>query len=140
MGGGSSSPRTLTIENNDPNIIAISNDTAKRLTGQSSSPVTSKVDKGEMKRLEAYYNRKIEALERQNAELHKTTVEHFTEAVEQVEKKYVKLNAVPVCSDLQVTLMKCYAENKHQALNCSAEARAFDRCVHLQLPPRRTSK
>lgn len=135
MGGSSSSPpRTLSVDSNEENSVSVSSKAApaKQVTSQGKVVDASKVDEEELRRIEAYYEDKIQEIEKQNAELYQTTVDHFSKAVQQVEKKYLNTSLPLVCGDLQKAVKKCYLDNKSQSLNCSAEVRAFEQCVGKQ--------
>jgi len=134
MGGNNSSPRTLSVDSSEENSVSVSTKPApaKEVSSRVIVEDASKVDEDELRRLEGYYDAKIQEIEKQNAELYKTTVDHFSKAVQQVEKKYLNTSLPLVCGDLQKAVKKCYLDNKSQSLNCSAEVHAFEQCVEKQ--------
>jgi hypothetical protein len=136
MGGSSSSPpRTLSVDSNEENSVSVSSQAAPIIPVATQGKVadaSSKVDEDELRRIEAYYEAKIQEIEKQNVELYKTTVDHFSTAVQQVEKKYLNTSLPLVCGELQKAVKKCYLDNKSESLNCSSEVRAFEQCVEKQ--------
>ncbi|CAC5414027.1 CHCHD3 [Mytilus coruscus] len=83
----------------------------------------------EVKKLESYYQSKLAELEKRNASLLKQTTAQFAEAVQEVEKKFLKTTGPQVCSDLQTKVYQCYQSNPDQTLECSSVVKAFVDCV-----------
>ncbi|KAK2154138.1 hypothetical protein LSH36_275g01041 [Paralvinella palmiformis] len=150
MGAGSSSPRSIAIEKEEggSGMVKISESVTRRLVGKHDSkdshpptidePQTRITVKraipdeqlqSELDKVRDHYEKKVRALEKQNREVHKTTVEQFAKAVEDVEKKFLKTAAPLVCDELQNKLMQCYRDNPNQVLNCSQMVRAYSSCV-----------
>ena len=84
----------------------------------------------EVDKLQTQYDKRIEALERQNKELHRVSTEQFSKAVKEVEEKFESsLSRKPVCADLQDEVMKCYQNNPKETLNCAGSVKAYTACV-----------
>ncbi|XP_074644773.1 MICOS complex subunit mic25a-like [Tubulanus polymorphus] len=146
MGGNSSSTRRITIEEDDgPGMVKISSSVVRRLKGEAeihgddTSPKTGKpklasksapmqsVD--DLKRIENMYHSKFQQLEKKQAEMYRDNKDQFTQAVEEVEKKFVKQTFNPVCQDLQQAVLECYQKNPKQSLLCSTQVKDFMQCV-----------
>jgi len=159
--GGSSSKRTLIVEN-DGGSIKITEGVVRRLKGLPDDDKKEKDNSGVTQpqappvpapppqpkvqqppkepeyglyqkkvnaELEDLYVQKLKDLQDKHAELNKKTNEQFTKAVKEVEGKFLDFTAVPVCQDLQATLLKCYQDNPHEILKCSSVVNAFSTCV-----------
>ena len=86
----------------------------------------------EVDKVQGRYEKKIRQLEKQNRELHQTTVEQFAKAVEAVEQKFIKTTASSICGDMQSQVMQCYHDNPRETLNCSRIIREYSTCVQQQ--------
>lgn len=138
MGGSSSTPtRNITIQEDGSSGITVSEAVARRLEGRPDGPTKSKeadpeVRVAELKKMQNFYENRIQALEQMNKDLHQTTKEQFAKAVEDVETKFLKTTSSPVCEDLQTEVLKCYQANPKHTLNCSPQVKAFSECVQKQ--------
>ncbi|CAG5115273.1 unnamed protein product [Candidula unifasciata] len=81
------------------------------------------------KEVDEFYFNKLQDLQERNAALQRITNEQFANAVREVEQKFLKVTASPVCQDLQAKVLECYQSNPGQVLNCSALVNAFSTCV-----------
>jgi len=79
--------------------------------------------------LEDLYVAKLKELQEKQAELMKNTNDHFKNAVQEVEGKFIDYTASPVCQDLQSKVLQCYQENSGEPLQCSGIVAAFTNCV-----------
>jgi hypothetical protein len=152
MGGSSSSPKTVTVEQDDGStVVSVSEAVARRLLGKPDAPAvdTSRVAEDKLKKdvssfpvpsgredkmnmLEAYQDR-IQVLERHTSGLEQLSREKFEETVAEVEAKFMKPAATaPVCVELQNAVLRCYQENQTSTLNCAPQVRAFKECVEQQ--------
>lgn len=149
MGAGSSNPRSITVEDESGGgVVKVSESVARRLVGKhdDKNPQTTAVDdpqtritvrraipdeqlQEELEKVREQYEKRIRDLEKQNREVHQTTVDEFAKAVEDVEKKFLKATAPLVCEELQNKVMQCYRDNPKQVLNCSQMVRAYTSCV-----------
>lgn len=156
--GATSSTRRVTLEEDDgPGLVKISGSVVKRLRGEEEARIpetpapeekraptpsapsapqaqpakiapftTSEED---ITRLEKIYKDKLNRLEKLNKELHETSTKEFSQAVEEVEKKFLKYTTSPVCQEQQDAVQKCYHDNPKQTLLCSSQVKAFLECV-----------
>lgn len=141
MGGTSSSPRSVTLQQDDESgVVKVSESVARRLVGKpdpvESSKKQSSVDftrnDEEVEKIQSQYEKRIEALEKQNKDLYQSTTEQFAAAVQEVEKKFLKTTASPICDDLQNQVMQCYQENQKETIHCSGFVKAYSNCVQQQ--------
>lgn len=143
MGGGGSTRRVTVEQDDHSGMVKVSEAVARRLMGQPDVPedkqgfpqeqqasrrLTAK-EKEEFKVQEQKYRETIKKLERKNAELYQTTSEQFAKAVEEVEQKFLKTTASPICQELQEEVLKCYQSNPKYTLYCSPQVKAFNECV-----------
>jgi hypothetical protein len=148
MGGSSSSPRVVTINQDENNVVTISEDVARRLLGRPDSlsarrsssneelarPVTYRSQPASTKEdedfLEHHFQRRIRSLEKQNKVLQQTNDEAFSAAVQEFEKKFMKHKfGGPVCVELQQAVERCYNDNPGATLACIEQVKAFKACV-----------
>lgn len=144
--GGSGSTRRVTVQEDDgPGMVKISENVVKRLVGQEGTAVAkqgeyqpgdrmdlSRRDGDDLHKIEQYYQEKINSLEERNNQLFEEQKHQFAEAVQEVEKKFLKTTASPVCEDLQTAVLACYQVNPNQTLLCSPHVKAFNECVQKQ--------
>ena len=149
MGGSSSTPRRVTItEDEASGAVEISEAVARRLMGHpeepqesQATPVLSSQDRDEeLRRLEAYYQKRISSLEGKNRDVFSNTNEQFAQTVQEVEAKFVNQTSSPVCCDLQKQVLKCYQDNPRFTLYCGDEVRAFNACVQAKRESTLTAK
>jgi len=148
MGGSSSSHQVASVNQEETNVVTISEEVARRLLGRpditGSSPaaapaqtqkrVTYKpqvsTSQDDLEFVEGHYVRRVRALERQNNLLQQTNEESFSAAVKEVEAKFLKHHfSEPVCCDLQQAVEKCYVNNPGSTLACVQQVKAFKDCV-----------
>jgi len=148
MGGSSSSHQVASVNQEETNVVTISEEVARRLLGRpditGSSPaaapaqtqkrVTYKpqvsTSQDDLEFVEGHYVRRVRALERQNNLLQQTNEESFAAAVKEVEAKFLKHHfSEPVCCDLQQAVEKCYVNNPGSTLACVQQVKAFKDCV-----------
>ncbi|XP_041130862.1 MICOS complex subunit mic25a-like isoform X2 [Polyodon spathula] len=84
----------------------------------------------DLKHLDAFYKEQLAHLEKKNIEYYKLTSEQFHEAATQAEAHVKKRNLEPVCSNLQLEILRCYREHQHETLNCSDLAREYKQCIN----------
>ncbi|XP_036905070.1 MICOS complex subunit MIC19 isoform X2 [Sturnira hondurensis] len=83
-----------------------------------------------IKRQDAFYKEQLARLEERSSEFYKVTTEQYQKAAEEVEAKFKRYEAHPVCADLQAKILQCYRQNAQQTLSCSALAEQYLRCVN----------
>ncbi|NXJ17364.1 MIC25 protein, partial [Dicrurus megarhynchus] len=83
----------------------------------------------ELRRQEAFYKEQLARIEKKNAEIYKLTSEQYQEAATKAEERIKRRNTDPICANLQSEILKCYRENKREALKCSELAKEYQRCV-----------
>ncbi|KAM5302926.1 MICOS complex subunit MIC19 [Glossophaga mutica] len=83
-----------------------------------------------IKRQDAFYKEQLARLEERSSEFYKVTTEQYQKAAEEVEAKFKRYEAHPVCADLQAKILQCYRQNAQQTLRCSALADQYMRCVN----------
>jgi len=146
--GGSSSSQVASVNQEETNVVTISEDVARRLLGRpevmSGSPAGSpsqaqkritykpqaSTSQDDLQFVEGHYQRRVRALERQNSLLQQTNEESFTAAVKEFEAKFLKHHfSEPVCCELQQLVEKCYVSNPGSTLACTEEVKAFKDCV-----------
>lgn len=146
MGGGGSTPRRVTVEEDELNgVMSVSESVAKRLMGQPEAvekdpepenlpvqQIIHGIDPAEVDQLENYYKQRISSLEKKNDELFHDKKEEFAKTVAEVEQKFLKTTASPICEDLQTEVLKCYQSNPSQTLLCSSIVKQFNECVQKQ--------
>ncbi|KAM8817745.1 MICOS complex subunit MIC19 isoform 2-T2 [Rhynchonycteris naso] len=94
-----------------------------------------------IKRQDAFYKEQLARLEERSSEFYKVTTQQYQKAAEEVEAKFKRYEAHPVCADLQAKILQCYRQNAQQTLSCSALADQYMRCVNqakqvgAQAPP-----
>ena len=147
MGGGSSSPRTVTVTQDETNVVTISEDVARRLLGRPELH-RSKLSAGsdEQRRitykqqsstfqedldfLDSHYKQRIRSLEKQNDQLQKKNDQALAATVKEFEEKFIKHKfGELICPELQNAVEKCYAANPGNSLACVQEVRDFKNCV-----------
>jgi len=148
MGGSSSSHQVASVNQEEINVVTISEDVARRLLGrpdittgrpnespgQAQKRVTYKpqasTSQDDLAFVDGHYVRRIRSLERQNSLLQQTSEESFTAAVKEFEAKFLKHKfSDPVCCDLQQAVEKCYVNNPGSTLACVEQVKAFKECV-----------
>jgi len=148
MGGSSSSHQVASVNQEETNVVTISEEVARRLLGrpdvtgssavaapaQTQKRVTYKpqvsTSQDDLEFVEGHYVRRVRALERQNNLLQQTNEESFAAAVKEVEAKFLKHHfSEPVCCDLQQAVEKCYVNNPGSTLACVQQVKAFKDCV-----------
>ncbi|XP_064633479.1 MICOS complex subunit MIC19-like [Lineus longissimus] len=145
--GGTSSTRRVTLEEEEgAGIVKISGSVVKRLRGEDEShePQSFEEDRptvpapkhapfrtseDDISRLEKLYKEKLKRLEKLNKELYQTSTQEFSQAVQEVEKKFLKYTTSPVCHNQQDAVLKCYQDNPKQTLLCSLQVKQFLECV-----------
>lgn len=146
MGGSSSSPRRVTItEDEATGTVQISEAVARRLLGKPELPDQSETTPQEpqpsvvpqqggadVENLKRQYQERIAALEGTNNDIHKITKEQFAQAVNEVESKFVDQTATPVCENWTKKVLQCYQDNPDYTLHCSQEVKQFSACVQRQ--------
>ncbi|XP_037369278.1 MICOS complex subunit MIC19 [Talpa occidentalis] len=83
-----------------------------------------------IKKQDAFYKEQLARLEERSSEFYKVTTEQYQKAAEEVEAKFKRYEAHPVCADLQTKILQCYRQNNQQTLSCSALAEQYMRCVN----------
>jgi hypothetical protein len=148
MGGSSSSHQVASVNQEETNVVTISEDVARRLLGRSevtddhavATPAQAQkrvtyrpqvsTSQDDLDFVEGHYVRRVRALERQNNLLQQTNDDAFVAAVKDVEAKFLKHHfSEPVCCDLQQAVEKCYVNNPGSTLACVEQVKAFKECV-----------
>ncbi|KAK2168017.1 hypothetical protein LSH36_21g04000 [Paralvinella palmiformis] len=143
MGASSSTPTELNIEEGATSgVVKVSEAVAHRLVGQPDEDekniqqetlyvnVSHNDIESEVEKLKSQYDRRLEALEKQNKDLHRIATEEFSTAVEDVEKKFIKIGPQrTMCEELQDKVMNCYRDHPDQSLLCSDTVGAYKACV-----------
>lgn len=83
-----------------------------------------------IKKQDAFYKEQLARLEERSSEFYKVTTEQYQKAAEEVEAKFKRYEAHPICADLQAKILQCYRQNTQQTLSCSALADEYMRCVN----------
>uniref|UniRef100_A0A6I8R547 Coiled-coil-helix-coiled-coil-helix domain containing 3 n=1 Tax=Xenopus tropicalis TaxID=8364 RepID=A0A6I8R547_XENTR len=84
----------------------------------------------ELKRLDEYYKDQLARLEERSAQFYKVTTEQYQKAASEVEARFKRYEAHPVCADLQAKIFQCYQQNPQQSLSCSTLASQYLHCVN----------
>ncbi|OCT85816.1 hypothetical protein XELAEV_18023984mg [Xenopus laevis] len=83
----------------------------------------------ELQSLNTFYREQLSSIEKKNLEIYRLTEEQFHTAATNAELRVKQRSYDPVCMDLQSNILKCYAENKQERLNCSDLAKEYQKCV-----------
>ncbi|RZF48930.1 hypothetical protein LSTR_LSTR003006 [Laodelphax striatellus] len=78
------------------------------------------------------WNRKIQDLKEKHKKIYSDYIVEYQKAVDFVEEhspKERKKNAVVPCNDIKEKVLKCYKENKTEALVCSLLVQEFMKCL-----------
>ncbi|XP_060064631.1 MICOS complex subunit MIC19-like [Ylistrum balloti] len=149
--GASDSKRTMVVERDD---VMVTQNVIKRLSGREKVPEPeSKSEDGmhfdyaipssKIRQIEAEFQERLKATEEREAESKarlkkyeeqseqqlQTQQEQFSQAMDELEKKFLRNTGSPICQDIQQDVFHCYQSNPKQTLNCSAQVRAFTSCV-----------
>ncbi|KAG8440067.1 hypothetical protein GDO86_006022 [Hymenochirus boettgeri] len=100
----------------------------ERLKAKSFSKILDEKER-ELKRLEEYYKDQMARLEERSAQFYKVTTEQYQIAASEVEARFKRYEAHPVCADLQTKILQCYQQNQQQSLSCSSLASQYLHCV-----------
>ncbi|KAM4675641.1 MICOS complex subunit MIC19 [Discoglossus pictus] len=84
----------------------------------------------ELKRQDEYYKEQLARLEERSAQFYKVTTEQYQKAASDVEGRFKRYEAHPICADLQAQILQCYQQNPQQTLSCSALASQYLQCVN----------
>ncbi|XP_068442637.1 coiled-coil-helix-coiled-coil-helix domain containing 3a isoform X5 [Clinocottus analis] len=84
----------------------------------------------DLKKQDAFYREQVARLEERSAQFYKVTTENYHKAADQVNAKFKRYEAYPVCADLQGQILACYKENVGKTLNCSNIAALYLQCVN----------
>lgn len=84
----------------------------------------------DLNKQDAFYREQVARLEQRSAQLYKVTTENYHKAADQVNAKFRRYEAYPVCADLQGQILACYKENVGKTLNCSHIAALYLQCVN----------
>jgi len=159
MGNSSSIQQAATVNQEETNVVVISEDVARRLLGRPDirrSPPTespgqaqkrvtyrpqASTSQEDVEFVEGHYQRRIRALERENNLLQQNSEESFAAAVKEFEAKFLKHHfSEPVCCELQQAVEKCYINNPGSTLACVEQVKAFKDCVQKQRQAMLSSK
>ncbi|XP_045706121.1 MICOS complex subunit MIC25 [Phyllostomus hastatus] len=75
------------------------------------------------------YKEQLAHIERKNAEMYKLSSQQFHEAASKMEGTIKPRRLEPVCSGLQVQILRCYSDHLHEVLLCSDLVKAYQHCV-----------
>uniref|UniRef100_A0A3P8R6I8 Coiled-coil-helix-coiled-coil-helix domain containing 3a n=1 Tax=Astatotilapia calliptera TaxID=8154 RepID=A0A3P8R6I8_ASTCA len=84
----------------------------------------------DLKKQDAFYREQVARLEERSSQFYKVTTENFHKAADQVNAKFRRYEAYPVCADLQEQILTCYKENVGKTLHCSNIAARYLQCVN----------
>lgn len=84
----------------------------------------------DLNKQDAFYREQVARLEERSAQFYKVTTENYHKAADQVNAKFKRYEAYPVCADLQGQILACYKENVGKTLNCSNIAALYLQCVN----------
>ncbi|XP_034719347.1 coiled-coil-helix-coiled-coil-helix domain containing 3a isoform X5 [Etheostoma cragini] len=84
----------------------------------------------DLKKQDAFYREQVARLEERSAQFYKVTSENYHKAADQVNAKFKRYEAYPVCADLQGQILACYKENIGKTLQCSNIAALYLQCVN----------
>ncbi|KAM6896360.1 coiled-coil-helix-coiled-coil-helix domain containing 3a isoform 4-T4 [Lycodopsis pacificus] len=84
----------------------------------------------DLNKQDAFYRGQVSRLEERSAQFYKVTTENYYEAADQVNAKFKRYEAYPVCADLQGQILACYKDNVGKTLNCSNIAALYLQCVN----------
>ncbi|XP_054656892.1 coiled-coil-helix-coiled-coil-helix domain containing 3a isoform X7 [Dunckerocampus dactyliophorus] len=84
----------------------------------------------DLNKQEAFYREQVARLEERSAQFYKVTTENYHTAADQVNAKFKRYEAYPVCADLQGQILACYQENAGKTLHCSNIAALYLQCVN----------
>lgn len=151
MGSEQSTRRvTIDVDNSQTSSIKISSDVLQRLKEQDEivGPVSTTTttipqvsakphfsmppvqDSAELERLEKLYAERLKRLENLNSQLHTESKENFSQAVKEVEQKFLTQTFSPICQDKQQSVLDCYRKNPGKPILCSSEVKNFLSCVN----------
>jgi hypothetical protein len=160
--GAAESTRKLTVVNEDmTGVIKVSDQVVKRIKddleakerGQqraSSEPAPDnqrnqplfaapmetltlrKQHEDQINTLEASWSKRIQALEKQNNQLWKSTTTRLSKDLTTIEEKYTKKRTYePICPEIEGKVLDCYTANPSKPLNCSQQVKEFVGCVNV---------
>ncbi|XP_035763990.1 coiled-coil-helix-coiled-coil-helix domain containing 3a isoform X2 [Neolamprologus brichardi] len=101
---------------------------AHLLIGRKAKQVEAK--EADLKKQDAFYREQVARLEERSSQFYKVTTENFHKAADQVNAKFRRYEAYPVCADLQEQILTCYKENVGKTLHCSNIAARYLQCVN----------
>ncbi|XP_061768230.1 coiled-coil-helix-coiled-coil-helix domain containing 3a isoform X2 [Nerophis ophidion] len=84
----------------------------------------------DLNKQDAFYREQVARLEERSAQFYKVTTENYHKAADQVNAKFKRYEADPVCADLQGQILACYKENHGKTLHCSNIAALYLQCVN----------
>ncbi|XP_061815447.1 coiled-coil-helix-coiled-coil-helix domain containing 3a isoform X2 [Nerophis lumbriciformis] len=84
----------------------------------------------DLNKQDAFYREQVARLEERSAQFYKVTTENYHKAADQVNAKFKRYEAYPVCADLQSQILACYKENHGKTLHCSNIAALYLQCVN----------
>lgn len=84
----------------------------------------------DLNKQDAFYREQVARLEERSAQFYKVTTENYHKAADQVNAKFKRYEAYPVCADLQGQILACYKENVGKTLHCSNIAALYLQCVN----------
>uniref|UniRef100_A0AAV2IZF3 Uncharacterized protein n=1 Tax=Knipowitschia caucasica TaxID=637954 RepID=A0AAV2IZF3_KNICA len=84
----------------------------------------------DLQRRDTFYRDQVARLEERSAQFYKVTTENYHKAADEVNAKYKRFEASPVCADLQGQILACYRENTGKTLNCSNISALYLQCVN----------
>ncbi|KAG9342604.1 hypothetical protein JZ751_016039 [Albula glossodonta] len=83
----------------------------------------------QLRKQDVLYREQLAKLEEKGQKFHKVITENYHSASREVNAKFRRHMANPVCADLQAQILKCYRENPGQTLSCSRLASLYLQCV-----------
>jgi len=161
--GGSQSTRNISVVNeNDDNVVKLSDGVVRRLFGEDTSAVANAtvepvqtaaqpayipgynpISTAQVRRevlaakdeSDKYWTKRISSLVETQERSKRNSENEYEKALNEVKGIFKTQNTVHYespCKEMESTLTKCYNDNLSKPLNCAAEVRAFSECVQLK--------
>ncbi|XP_043256380.1 MICOS complex subunit mic25 isoform X2 [Colletes gigas] len=137
MGAGQSA-RKLTINNEeDIDVIKVSNAVVQQLTRKAnetaSEPINKQQKEQELYNQDQYWQERLENLEKNHLKINSIMDQEYKRAAEELytsDQKNVNIqDAVQPCLESSTKVLKCYQEHPKEILMCSNLVQEFSDCV-----------
>ncbi|XP_051562356.1 coiled-coil-helix-coiled-coil-helix domain containing 6b isoform X2 [Myxocyprinus asiaticus] len=84
----------------------------------------------ELKHLAEFYKEQLQLMEKKNTDHYQQTLQMYNEEAVKAETNIKHHHVTPICVGLQLQVLNCYRENKHQTLQCSQLAKDYMNCIN----------